>query len=210
MRVGILGSGHVGRTLGPAFAKHGHDVAMATREPEGEGARVFLDAVGEAGWVDTYAEVSKWCELAVFASRWIGAAAILEACGPDNLAGKVVIDVSNPLSGKGLDLVVGGTDSAGEIVQRAWPKARVVKAFNIVGYNLMVSPKLPGGPPTMLIAGNDENAKEIVAGILDDFGWETSDLGDITASRAIEGVGLAWMLYGRHAGRDHAFKMLRG
>jgi 8-hydroxy-5-deazaflavin:NADPH oxidoreductase len=214
MRVGILGSGRVGRTLGAGFAAHGHEVAMGTRTPDGPGALEFLETVGERGWVDTYAAVAEWCEFAVFPPVWSAAAHLVELAGAEHLAGKVVVDVTNPLGrdAEGHEkLAVGPEDSAGETVQRLLPDARVVKAFNMTGVELMVSPNLPGGPPTMLIAGNDENAKELVAEVLHDFGWESADLGDITGSRAIEGVTLAWLLYGRRRGTwDHSFKMLHG
>lgn len=214
MKVAILGSGSVGRTLGAGFVEHGHEVAMGTRTPDGEGALAWLDQVGERGWVDTYAEVAAWCEVAVLASKWTGAAHVLELADPANLVGKVVIDVTNPLGSDANGapmLAVGPADSAGETVQRSLPGARVVKAFNMVGAALMISPTLPGGPPTMLIAGNDDNAKELVAEVLHDFGWETLDLGGIEASRGIEGVAQAWIAYGSRTGTwNHAFRMLRG
>ena len=214
MRVAILGSGHVGRTLGLGFAEHEHEVAMGTRSPDGPGAVEFIDKVGDRGWVDTYDAVASWCELAVLASVWKGAPHVVELAGADNLAGKVVVDVTNPLSKdrKGHEMLATGPgDSAGETVQRMLPKSRVVKAFNTVGVEQMVSPKLVGGPGTMMIAGDDENAKEIVAEVLHDFGWESADLGGIEASRGIEGVLLAWMYYGMRRGTwDHAFKILRG
>jgi len=214
MRIGILGSGHVGRTLGAGFAAHGHEVGMATRSPEGEGAREFLDAAGRSGWVDSYAEVAGWCELAVFVPVWEGAANVVDLAGTERLAGKVLIDVTNAMGQDGSGnwmLTMPTDDSAGEAVQRMLPDARVVKAFNMVGVDLMISPNLPGGPPTMLIAGNDANAKELVGEILRDFGWDSQDLGGIEASRAIEGVTLAWMYTGMRRGKwDNAFKLLHG
>ena len=214
MKVGILGSGHVGRTLGAGFVEHGHEVGMGTRHIDGDGALAFLDKAGDRGWVDTYAEVAAWCDMAVFVPEWSAATHVVELAGAENLVGKVVIDVTNAL-GDDKDghpmLPLGPADSAGETVQRMLPGARVVKAFNIVGVERMVSPKLVGGPGTMLIAGDDENAKEIVAEVLHDFGWETADLGGIVAARAIEGVLLAWMYYGMRRGTwDHAFRILHG
>lgn len=214
MRVGILGSGSVGRTLGAGFAEHGHEVAMGTRDPGGQGALAFLDAVREKGWVDSYDTVAAWCEAAVFVPVWEAAVHVIELAGAENLAGKVVIDVTNPLGddrGGHPMLTVAPDESAGEIVQRLLPASRVVKAFNMVGVEVMVSPRLPGGPPTMLIAGDDDNAKEIVAEVLHDFGWESADLGGIAASRGIEGATLAWLCYGRRRGTwDHAFRVLHG
>jgi predicted dinucleotide-binding enzyme len=187
---------------------------MGSRDPNGAGATEFLDSVGDRGWTGTYADVAAWCDMAVFVPVWSAAEAVVAACGPENLAGKVVIDVTNALTKDAnghSQLTFGPADSAGETVQRLLPKARVVKAFNMTGVELMVAPDLPGGPPTMLIAGNDENAKEIVAEVLTDFGWESADIGDISAARGIEGALLAWTLYGRRLGRwDHSFKMLHG
>jgi 8-hydroxy-5-deazaflavin:NADPH oxidoreductase len=213
MRVGILGSGTVGRTLGTGFLAHGHEVVMGTRTPESKEARAWRDASRDLACVGSYEDAAKWCELAVLASVWEAVPHVVELCGAANLAGKVVIDVTNPLTTDAQHhscLTVGRTDSAGEGVQRMLPDARVVKAFNIAGYQSMVSPVMAFGPPTMFLCGNDDNAKEIVAEIAKDFGWEPADLGDITAARAIEPMTLAWLLYGRRYGMwDHAFKMIR-
>jgi predicted dinucleotide-binding enzyme len=127
----------------------------------------------------------------------------------DELAGKVVIDTTNPLefsTGKP-GLFVGWNDSLGEQIQRAIPDAKVVKAYNIVGNALMVDPDVPGGPPTMLIAGDDGDAKKTVTELLTDTGWEVSDLGGIEASRHLEPMCIAWVLHGfASGGWEHAFK----
>jgi predicted dinucleotide-binding enzyme len=216
VRVAILGSGNVGRTLASGFTEHGHEVVVGSRNPDSELVRDWLAATGGADRAVTLAEAAAWCEMAVFCPRWGHGAAENAArlVAADSLAGKIVIDTTNPLAPDpqhGPELSVELGDSAGEQVQRWFPDARVVKAFNTVGYRLMVRPDLPGGPPTMLICGDDENAKAVVAAVLEDFGWLTADLGGIFASRAIEGVALAWILYGRRTGtHDHAFKLLLG
>lgn len=124
-----------------------------------------------------------------------------------------MIDATNPLrfpEGGLPELYVGFDDSLGEQVQRALPDSRVVKAFNTVGNALMVDPDLPGGPPTMFIGG-DEDGKATVTGILEEFGWEVSDLGGIETSRLLEPICLAWSYHGIRAGSwDHAFKLLSG
>jgi hypothetical protein len=112
---------------------------------------------------------------------------------------------------RGPTLFVGTTDSLGERVQRAAPGARVVKAYNTVGNALMVDPQLPGGPPTMFVAGDDPEAKALVAGLLQDTGWDVADLGGITAARWLEALAMAWVAYGVSSGSwDHAVKLLRG
>jgi predicted dinucleotide-binding enzyme len=127
------------------------------------------------------------------------------------LTAKVLIDATNPLdfSTGAPRLFVGHDDSLGERVQRAAPRSRVVKAYNVVGNTLMVDPQLPGGPPTMLIGGNDEGAKSTVSQLLHDTGWEVADLGGIEASRYLEPLAMAWVLYGMGSGGwEHAFRML--
>jgi predicted dinucleotide-binding enzyme len=142
-----------------------------------------------------------------------GTAAVEVATGVrEQLRGKVLIDTTNPLdfsSGRP-GLFVGHTDSLGEQVQRAVPEAHVVKAYNIVGNALMVDPDLPGGPPTMLIGGDSADAKAAVTTLLEETGWDVVDLGGIEASRYLEPMCIAWVLYGAAAGTwDHAFRLLR-
>jgi 8-hydroxy-5-deazaflavin:NADPH oxidoreductase len=200
-RVGILGTGDVGKALARGFASRGCEVQIGSREKKGE----FV----------TFAEAAEFGELLVLALRWDGTENALKLAGPQRFAGKVVIDATNPLKyvpgvqfAQGLER--GFTDSGGEQVQRWLPDAKVVKAFNIVGNALMVDPKLPGGPPTMFIGGNDEGAKREVTDILTDFGWETIDLGGIEASRLLEPMCWAWVVSGMKTGKwMQAFKMLR-
>jgi 8-hydroxy-5-deazaflavin:NADPH oxidoreductase len=199
MLIGILGSGVVGRALAKGYAEHGHRVRIGTREAEIEGVPTA-----------PVAEVAAAAELVVLAVH--GQAAVLVAGSvADELDGKVLIDATNPLdtSGPHPTLFVGLTDSLGEQVQRAAPAARVVKAYNTVGNALMVDPPLPGGPPTMFIAGDDDAAKGTVTALLEETGWDVADLGGIEASRYLEPMSLAWVAYGfRTGGWQHAFKLL--
>jgi predicted dinucleotide-binding enzyme len=199
MKIAVLGSGVVGQALATGYPKHGHEVRIGTRQSEVGGHLV-----------DTPAGAAAWGDIVVLAVK--GDAAVdLATSVRAELAGKVVIDTTNPLehsTGKP-GLYVGWNDSLGEQVQRAVPDAKVVKAYNTVGNTLMVDPDLPGGPPTMLIAGDDEAAKAIVTKLLTDTGWEVSDLGGIDASRHLEAICMAWVLHGiRSGGWDHAFKIL--
>jgi predicted dinucleotide-binding enzyme len=200
MLIGILGSGVVGRALAKGYAEHGHRVRIGTREAEIEGVPTA-----------PVAEVARAAELVLLAVH--GQAAVeVAASVADELEGKVLIDATNPLdtSGPRPTLFVGLTDSLGEQVQRAVPAARVVKAYNTVGNALMVDPQLPGGPPTMFIAGDDDAAKGTVTTLLEETGWDVADLGGIEASRYLEPMCLAWTAYGfRTGGWQHAFKLLR-
>jgi predicted dinucleotide-binding enzyme len=200
MKIAILGSGVVGQALATGYTKHGHDVRIGTRQSEVGGHPV-----------DTPAGAAAWGDLVVVAAK--GEATVeLVTSVKDEIADKVVIDTTNPLdfsTGKP-GLFVGWSDSLGEQVQRAIPDAKVVKAYNIVGNTLMVDPQIPGGPPTMLIAGDDDAAKKTVTDLLTDTGWEVADLGGIEASRHLEAMCIAWVLYGISSGGwDHAFKVLK-
>ena len=214
MRVGILGSGDVGRALGRGFAaKRDDEVMIGSRSPEK--LEDWSAEVGENAVTGSFEEAASHAELAVLATGWSGTEAAIGLAGAANLAGKVVIDVTNPLDfpEEGPPrLALGHTDSGGEQVQRWLPESRVVKAFNIVGNPYMVDPDLPDGPPTMFIAGNDPGAKDTVTGVLEDFGWpDVSDLGGIEMSRYLEPLAMVWIVHGFEAGSwDHALRLLRG
>lgn len=200
MRIAILGSGQVGPALARGWGRHGHDVVIGTSRPEVDGLPVARpeDAVADA-------------DLVVLAVRGDVAVEVVTGLA-GALDGVVLVDATNPLdfsSGRP-GLFVGTTDSLGERVQRAVPAARVVKAFNTVGNALMVDPDLPGGPPTMLLAGDDDAAKQVVAALLRDTGWDAADLGGIEASRWLEAMCMAWTAYGFATGTwTHAFRLLR-
>jgi predicted dinucleotide-binding enzyme len=139
----------------------------------------------------------------------------LRAAGGDNLAGKVVIDATNPIADAPpvngvLSFTTTLNDSMLERLQREFPRVRFVKAFNSVGSACMVNPQFTGGKPTMFICGNDDAAKKTVTVLLDQFGWETADMGKVEAARAIEPLAILWCIPGfLHDDWVHAFKLLR-
>ncbi len=214
----MLGTRDVGRTLGNGFLATGHQVMMGSRDAMNEKALAWAKDAG-AGSVGgslastgTFADAAKFADVVVLAVSWQGAEHALKLAGADNLAGKVVIDAINPLTmgARGLELVVGHMDSAGEQVQRWLPGARVVKAFNSVGYAQMFQPKFADGPPDMFICGNDDAAKQTVTEILTSFGWSTIDIGGIEGSRLLEPLCVLWIDYAMRAhSHHHAFKLLR-
>jgi predicted dinucleotide-binding enzyme len=210
VRVGIIGSGDVGRELGAGLARHGHDVMIGSREPRREILLAWAQETG--GRTGLPAETAAHGEIVFLATLWSGTQSALSLAGEDALAGKVLIDVTNPLDfsgGSPPTLAVSGDDSGGESVQRWAPKARVVKALNTVTASMMIDPDLHGGPPTMFIAGDDEPARRDVSALLKDVGWEVADLGPLKAARYIEGMAMCWIWYGFATNTwRHAFKLL--
>jgi 8-hydroxy-5-deazaflavin:NADPH oxidoreductase len=215
MKIGILGSGSVGKALGAGFAALGHDVMMGSREPNRDDVKEWRKKAGGATSSGTFAEAAEHAQLAVLATAWSGTENAIQLARPEHLKGKVVIDTTNPLDfsvpGAPPALAVGGGDSAGEWVQRWLPQARVVKAFNIVGNPDMFRPSYPGGPPTMFLAGNDEAAKSEVRQVLEAFGWpDAVDLGGIESSRYLEPLAMVWILtFFRQGKGGMAFKLIR-
>jgi predicted dinucleotide-binding enzyme len=214
-RVGVLGSGEVGRRLAAAFASRGHDVMIGSREPGKPELSEWLSGDGAGIKAGTFPETAAHGELVVLAVLGNAAEEAIADAGPERFAGKVVIDAMNPLdfsAGFPPKLAIYGEDSLGECVQRALPDAKVVKAFNIIGNPYFVDPSFSEGRPTMLIAGNDEDAKRIVGDIVADFGWpEAVDIGGIEGSRELEAICILWVkIGGRRGAWDHGFKLLAG
>jgi 8-hydroxy-5-deazaflavin:NADPH oxidoreductase len=212
MKIGVLGSGDVAKALGTGFLKHGHDVVLGTRDPA-----KLAGWLGEnpKGRVASFAETAKHAELAVLAVKGTVVADAVKAAGAAVLNGKVVIDATNPIADAPPDhgvlkFFTTLDDSLLERLQREFTAVRFVKAFNSVGSNCMVNPQFKGGKPTMFICGNDAPAKSVVTGILDQFGWETADMGPAVAARAIEPLCLLWCIPG-FLSNDwvHAFKLLK-
>lgn len=212
MNIGIIGSGDVARALGRAFVVEGHRVMLGTRDPGKEKLKAWLADVGPAGSTGSFAEAAKFAELAVVATRGTATEAALALAGPENFAGKVVIDATNPLkmgADKQLTLAVGFSDSLGEAVQRALPQARVVKAFNTVNNAHMYKPDFPGGRPEMFMCGDDADAKRVVAEILVRFGWNAIDAGGIEASRLLEPFSLLGIRHALKTGNwNYVFRLV--
>lgn len=209
VKVGVLGSGDVGRVLAGGFLKLGHAVKIGSRDPEK--LREWAAKAGEGASTGTFAEAAAFGDVIVLATHGMATENAIELAGAGNFDGKVVMDATNPLdfSSGGPQLAIGFNDSLGERIQRAVPKAHVVKAFNTVGNASMIDPQYPGGPPTMFIAGNDADAKKLITQLCQHWGWEVSDLGGIECSRHLEPLCMVWVLHGIKSGKwDHAFKVL--
>jgi predicted dinucleotide-binding enzyme len=212
MKVGVIGSGDVGQTLGSGFLKHGHEVMMGTREA---GKLAEWAKNNRGGKVGTFAEAAKFGEVVAVAVKGTAVADALRKAGKENLAGKIIIDANNPIADAPpvngvLKFYTEINESLMEKLQKEFAGAKFVKAFNSVGSDLMVNPKFKEGRPSMFICGNDEGAKKTVGSILEQFGWETADMGKVEAARAIEPLCMLWCIPGflKNEWR-HAFKLLK-
>ena len=215
IRVGVLGSGEVGRRLAAGFSSRGHEVMIGSRDPGKAELHEWLSGDGAGVRAGTFTETAEHGELLVLAVLGDAAEAAIADAGAENFSGKVVIDAMNPLDFSGgfpPKLSISGEDSLGERVQRQVPEAKVVKAFNTIGNAYFVDPRFREGKPTMLIAGDDAEAKQTVRDVLADFGWsDVIDLGGIEGSRELEAICIAWVkIGGARSAWDHGFKLLVG
>ncbi len=212
-KVAVIGSGVVGETLANGLLKHGYAVMRASREPAKlEGWK--SGAKGEAS-VGTFADAAKWGEIVILAVKGAAAEEAIEQAGVASLAGKTVIDTTNPIANEPPDHGViryftAANDSLMERLQKKAPQAKFVKAFNSVGNAFMVNPKLEA-TPTMFICGDDAGAKAQTTEILTKFGWETADMGGVQSARAIEPLCQLWCIPGMTTGNwmPGAFKLVK-
>lgn len=205
MNITIIGSGNVGRALGEGWRKAGHSVTFAAREPSGAKAAELK----KAGFtVVATADAATGADVIVLATPWDAVPASIKALGA--LAGKIVVDATNPLTAK-LELALGFSDSAGETVARLASGARVVKAFNTTGANNMADSKYPGGKLMMPVAGDDGLAKTTVMSLATDLGFEPIDFGPLAMSRHLEPMAMAWikLAYAQGMGREFGFAVLK-
>jgi predicted dinucleotide-binding enzyme len=208
MRIAVLGTGPVGQTVAAKLAELGHDVTVGTRSVEAAMARTEPDNFGNPpfpAWagqhpqiaVSGLAEAASGAELVINATNGSGAVEALETAGEENLAGKVLVDIANPLdfsAGFPPTLFVKDTDSLGEQVQRAFPEAKVVKTLNTLTASLMVQPKTLGEESSVFVSGDDADAKATVVGLLESFGHaDVIDLGGIETARGTEMILPVWL-----------------
>ncbi len=212
-KIAVIGSGVVGQVLADGLLKHGYEVMRGTREPAKLAA--WKKGAGAKASVGSFAEAARYGDAVVLAVKGTAAESAVDLAGAANLAGKTVIDATNPIADEPpvngvLRFFTGINDSLLERLQRKAPAARFVKAFSCVGNAQMVDPDFDGVRPTMFICGNDLRAKEDVREVLDRFGWETEDMGAVEAARAIEPLCMLWCIPGLTQNRwTHAFKLLR-
>jgi predicted dinucleotide-binding enzyme len=214
MKVGIIGSGIVGRVLATSFLSEKHQVMLGTRNTSKEEV-VRWKRENPSGQTGTFAETAAFGELLVIATSGSVTEEAVKLCGIENLSGKTVIDATNPIAASPpvngvLKYFTSLEDSLMERLQRLAPKAKFVKAFNSVGNAHMYKPDFTEGRPTMFICGNDDGAKKTVTAILTDFGWDVEDMGKAEGARAIEPLCMLWCIPGMLRNQwSHAFKLLK-
>ncbi len=212
-KIGIIGSGIVAKTLGTGFIKHGHTVMLSTRDISK--LSDWKEANGDKALVGSFEEAAVFGDMIVLAVSGKGAAEAIEIAGPQHLAGKTVIDTTNPIAEAPpengvLKFFTNADESLHEILQARFPAIHFVKAFNSVGNAFMVNPNFKEGKPTMFICGNNEVAKEQVTNVLGKFGWEVEDMGKDTAAGPIEQLCILWCIPGFLRNQwSHAFKLMK-
>jgi hypothetical protein len=212
-KIGVIGSGQVGQTLADGFLQHGYQVMRGTRDP----AKLadWKAGAGNAAQIGTMAEAAAFGEVVVLAVKGTAAEEAVKLCEPSNLAGKTVLDATNPIADtpptNGVIAFFTNLDeSLMERLQRTAPQARFVKAFSSVGNALMVNPDFGGTRPTMFICGNDPSAKQQARALLEQFGWEAEDMGGVESARAIEPLCMLWCIPGFARNQwTHAFHLLK-
>jgi predicted dinucleotide-binding enzyme len=210
MKIAVLGTGMVGQTLAGKLSALGHEITVGTRDVEETSARSEPDRLGTPAFpvwrqdhravdLKSAAEAVAEAELIVNATNGAGSIPMLELAGEENLAGKVIVDVSNALDfsqGRPPFLFVANTDSLGEQIQRRFPRARVVKTLNTMNCEVMVDPSRVPGEHDVFVSGDDDGAKQQVAELLESFGWPSArirDLGDISSARGPEMYVALWL-----------------
>lgn len=214
MKIGIIGSGIVGRVLGTGFLKEGHDVVLGTRDLTKEEV-VKWKTENENGQTGSFEKAASFAEIIVLATGGTVTENAIELAGKNNFAGKIVIDATNPIAAVPpvngvLQFFTNQNESLMQRIQHILPEAKLVKAFNSVGNAFMYKPDFGGIKPSMFICGNDDAEKKTVTNILDSFGWETEDMGKAEAAGAIESLCILWCIPGFIQNKwAHAFKLLK-
>jgi len=214
MKIGILGTGMVGEAIGSKFVQLGHQVKMGSRTANNESAVKWVQAAGAKASQGTFSDAAAFGEMAFVCLKGAVFLDVAKTLSAGALDGKILVDVSNPLDfsrGMPPSLSICNTNSLGEEVQKALPATKVVKTLNIVNCEVMADPA-KGGHPTMLVCGNDADAKAKVTALLKDMGWkDIIDLGDITKARGTEMLLPLWLnLFGLFGSPHFGFKVLRG
>ena len=215
MKYGVLGTGGVAQVIATKLIQLGHEVKMGSRNAKNEKAVSLAQKNGNKATFGTFADAAKFGERVFNCVQGIHSIEALTSAGPENLKGKILIDLSNPYIYKdghiSLDPKYSGNTCLGEEVQKFLPNTKVVKTLNFLGSNLMTDPTKLAEPITGFYCGNDEKSKDVVRGILHDFGWtDTFDMGDISMSRYTEMLGAIWVpLYGKLGTMDWGFKLIK-
>ena len=214
MKVGIIGSGNVGRVLATGFLSEGYEVMLGTRNTSKEDVVKWKNE-NKNGLLGSFQETAQFGEVIVLAVSGLVTEDAINLAGKEHLSNKVIIDTTNPIAAVPpengvIRYFTTLEESLMEKIQKILPDAKVVKAFSCVGNAFMYKPNFNGSIPTMFICGNDDAAKKTVIDILTSFGWETEDMGKVEAARAIEPLCILWCIPGFIRNQwTHAFKLLK-
>jgi len=212
-KIGVIGSGSVGQTLASGLLKYGYEVMIGSRDLSK--LDDWKSNSGATGLIGSFEETAGFGDIIILATKGSAAVDALILAGKENLSDKIIIDTTNPIDDLPpengvLRFFTDLNDSLMEQLQRAFPDARFVKAFNSIGSSLMVNPDFGGVKPTMFICGNDQRAKDEVAALIDLFGFEIEDMGSSEAARAIEPLCMLWCIRGFRDNKwGHAFRLLK-
>ena len=209
MKIAVIGAGNVGGTLGTAWAAQGHQVVFGVRDPRDARVQAVVAASGGQARAASVREAAAAADIVLLATPWDATKDAIEAAG--SLAGKIVVDATNPLRPDLSGLALGHTTSAGEQVARWAPGARVVKAFNTIGAQHMADPRFGDQPASMFVCGDDPAAKRTVAELAAALGFDPVDAGPLTQARLLEPLAMLWisLAYAQGHGTGIAFKLLR-
>ena len=208
MKIAIIGAGNVGGTLGKAWAKKGHEVYYGVRNPGEAKTQELLRATAPTARAGSPAEAAAFAQVVLIATPWAATEAAIKSAG--DLTGKVVIDATNPLKADLSGLEIGQTTSGAEMVAGWAPGAKIVKAFNTTGANIMAQPVIGGVPTVMFACGDDAAAKKIVLELAADAGFDAVDAGPLTQARLLEPWAMLWIwLAFKGGGRDFGFARMK-
>jgi hypothetical protein len=209
MKIGIIGSGNVGSALGSRWAKVGHEVVFGTRNPQGLDMQQLAAKASGKTSAATLADTARGNDVLLLATPWLATEKIIAGLG--DLSGKILIDATNPLLPDLSGLALGTATSAGELVATWAGGAKVVKAFNTVGANIMADPSFEGHKPVLFYCGDDPQAKQVVQKLISELVFEAVDAGPLKQARLLEPFALLWitMAYGQGLGTDFAFELIR-
>jgi predicted dinucleotide-binding enzyme len=210
MKIGFIGTGNVGGALAKSLGSKGHSVYLGARDTNSEELKELVSGIGIQASVHSIKDAVQRSEVIILATPWKISEELVKSLAED-LKGKILIDCTNPLKPDLSGLEVGHTNSGGEVIQAAAPHARVYKAFNTTGFNIMEAPVLESKKAVMFFCGNDQESRHIVQDIIKDVGFESIDAGPLITARLLEPYALLWIssAYKFGQGRDFAFSIVR-